>query len=147
MSNKISMDKKYRTRDGRDVRVLCVDKDFSDDAIVKRPVIALVKSIKGSGESVYYYSSHGYFCVEGHADQLDLIEVKPYDDFEIDEPVYVRDSENEKWRRRHFAGVDDKGCPLVFMSGAKKWSSNGYTIQYRYCIKAGDLDNVDDSES
>ena len=62
--NKISMDKQYRTRDGRPVRVLCVD------APGAFPVVAIVDN------GVIQYSAEGR--VGGCIDQyINLIEIKP----------------------------------------------------------------------
>jgi len=60
--NPVSMDKKYKTRDGRDVRVLCVD--ASDD---NYPVVALI------GNEVYRFTSKGSFDI-GYTRGYDLIE-------------------------------------------------------------------------
>lgn len=59
----ISMDKKYRTRDGRDVRLLCVD---GPDP--KYPVVAVV------GEDIYCWKPCGTYYASGTASVLDLIE-------------------------------------------------------------------------
>lgn len=65
------MEKKYRTRDGKDVRVLCVDRKskcgFS--------VVALVG--EGDFESTISYRAEGNVFLGGTKSALDLIEVKP----------------------------------------------------------------------
>lgn len=63
----IDMNKKYRTRDGRAVRVLCVDREHSE-----YPVVALVNN------SVVTYTKDGSVMIGLglNADQFDLIEVK-----------------------------------------------------------------------
>jgi hypothetical protein len=61
MSNLISMDKKYKTRDGRDVRILCVD------ANGKYSVVALVEGC------VVTCTKYGAAC-EGEENYRDLIE-------------------------------------------------------------------------
>lgn len=58
----ISMDKKYRTRDGRDVRLLCVD------GPEEWPVVGIVE---GSLES---WKSDGSFSLFGMKTNSDLIE-------------------------------------------------------------------------
>lgn len=63
----ISMDKRYRTRDGRPVRVLCVDRDAD------KPVCALVKN---KGEDLQCYGAQGeYWHTTGIKDPKDLIEI------------------------------------------------------------------------
>ena len=66
---KISMDKEYTTRDGRPVRVLCVDRNS------KQPVIALVAGI--TGDQLKHYCSDGRWLLNGSNNHNDLIEVKP----------------------------------------------------------------------
>ncbi len=61
----ISMDRKYRTRDGREVRLLCTD------APGKRRVVSLI------GSEVYRYYAHGGYWETLGTDHRDLIEVKP----------------------------------------------------------------------
>ena len=55
-------------------------------------------------------------------DSLDLIEVTPYDDFKVDEPVMVRNG-RDKWLRRYFAGVSSNNKPMVWANGATSWSA------------------------
>ena len=64
----ISLDKEYRTRDGRKVRLLCVD---GPDEIY--PVIGFVENSIGT----YEWCSDGKVCESQVADQYDLIESKP----------------------------------------------------------------------
>lgn len=61
--NLISMDKKYKTRDGRDVRVLCVDADN-----VGYPVITLVDG------TVYHYTKFGSCTRSQTQTPADLVE-------------------------------------------------------------------------
>ena len=62
----ISMDRKYKTRDGSDVRILCVDRDHPSYTVV-----GLLDS------NVLYWASNGRRYPSGYEDRLDLIEVKP----------------------------------------------------------------------
>lgn len=67
----ISMDKKYKTRDGRDVRILCVDGP-SDEC----PVIGIVLGAGG----VAYWGVDGRKVAgvfPGAREDNDLVEVKP----------------------------------------------------------------------
>ena len=61
-----------------------------------------------------------------------LVEVSPYADFVIDEPVMVRDYDDHKWRKAHFSGVVDSH-PSAFFSGFTKWSSNGQAASWLQC--------------
>lgn len=120
----IEMGKNHRTRDGRPARVICVD------AKGEQPVVALVPN--GNSESVIRTSLAGEFHPGGPHDELDLIEVGPYDDFKIDEPVMVRDDSENNWARRHFAGVAPDGKPTTWQNGGTSWTTT-YRIRWCYC--------------
>jgi hypothetical protein len=126
---KISMDKQYKYRNGEPARVLCVDRP----GIEKYPVLSMTKTGK-----LYRHTVNGSVCAE--KEDYDLIEVSPYDDFVIDEPVMVRDKTAETWARGYFAGVDKDGIPMTWAEGATSWSivnsATGWTIdgveEFRY---------------
>jgi hypothetical protein len=120
----ISMDKKYRARNGRPARVICVD------AKGAQPVVALVYG--GGSEFVINTSLKGEFF-DGDLHELDLIEVSPYEDFEVDEPVMVRDHEDNRWLRKYFAGVDGDGKPSTWVLGSTKWTSGGKKTSWGEC--------------
>lgn len=65
MNNLISMDKKYKTRDGLEARVLCIDNYYGDGDF---PIIALVE-----GETSTYTVTGGFYSHK--EDDNDLIEV------------------------------------------------------------------------
>ena len=118
----ISMNKKYRTRGGQDVRVLCVD--GPNDVF---PVIAIV------GCEVRSFRLDGsYSLAINNENLLDLIEVSPWDDFKIDELVMVK-GVSGKWYKRYFAGVQADGRPVTFMHGAKSWNANGQVTAWEEC--------------
>jgi len=106
----ISMDKTYKTRDGCDVRIACVN------AGSNAPVVAVVND-----ETVSYSANGRFFKSINHESVWDLIEVSPYADFTIDEPVMVRKFGG--WVKRHFAGVTDMGSPKVWDAGFTSWTS------------------------
>ena len=64
----IDMKKQYRTRDGRDVRILCVDGPNP-----KYPVLGII----GNERSVCFWTNTGNYNTDGLFTVLDLIEVKP----------------------------------------------------------------------
>lgn len=118
----IEMGKKYKTRDGRNARVLCVD--FKSNA----PVIALISYPNGK-ELALNFDKNG---VKGSDQNLDLIEVKEWEDFKIDEPVMVRDCAKDEWLKRHFAGIKD-GMPSAWSDGVTKWTNIGRQITWQEC--------------
>lgn len=68
--NTIVMDKKYKTKDGRAVRILCVDR-MSDS----HPVVAVVLDTEGK-ERLKYYTAEGKYWSDCQISDLDLVEVK-----------------------------------------------------------------------
>lgn len=72
MTNKISMDKKYTTRSGLPVRILCVDrKDSYGHCEMQMPVVGLILK-EGDHEEISRWTEYG----SSDAIHLDLVEVK-----------------------------------------------------------------------
>jgi len=132
----ISMDKKYTTRDGKPVRLLCVDRVNSD-----YPVVGLVLD-EITGEHLGVWTVHGHSNKETSPDLCDLVKFNPYRHLKIDDKVFVRDAEHERWFPRHFAGVcPEDGRPLAWIGGATSWSCNPIdTNAWNYCRLPGDED-------
>jgi hypothetical protein len=97
---KITMDKKYRTRDGASVRVLCLDIDIST-----QPVLAYCR-----GE-IEYYTTDGRLLINGKESPLDLVEVSPYDHIKKGDPVLVGNIDSPGYVKsiRIFFGITDGG--------------------------------------
>jgi hypothetical protein len=66
----ISMTKKYKTRDGRDVRILCVDRKHSD-AHQLYPVCGLINDLDGEIQSSWTITGKS-----NYNNKTDLVEVK-----------------------------------------------------------------------
>lgn len=66
----ISKDKQYRTRDGREARVLATDIKG------RYPVLAAVQNLNGT-EAIYALDERGMHYVNAEQSPFDLIEVKP----------------------------------------------------------------------
>ena len=123
-SNLISMDKKYKTRCGYPVRILCVDR--KDD----RPVLFLY-TINDS-EIACRASSTGK--VDWTDTDYDLVEVSPYEDFKKDDKVMVSE-DGIIWYKRYFSHATVKGA-YVFDNGNTSWTEpNGDTTNWLYCRK------------
>lgn len=117
----IEMGKKYRTRDGREVRVLCTDANHKI-----YPIVALME--RDGVDVVNRYTLCGQYSA-GAESHLDLIEVSPFEDFKIDDPVMVRHRDDGIWHRRHFAGIDEHGRALVWSYGATSWSHDHVDVK------------------
>lgn len=121
--NPISMDKKYKTRCGYPVRILCVD--CKDE---HWPVIALFEA--EDSEGVMRYSSTG--VAGGGLRNYDLIEVSPYEDFKKDDKVMVS-ANGKTWYKRHFAYEEDH-LAYAYDCGETSWTAND-TSCWDYCRK------------
>ncbi len=108
----ISMDKQYRTRCGHSVRIICTNKQGG------HPVIGLVSS-GNSDESAEFFTSEGDHDISDWS----LVEVTPYDGYQIDDPVMVRDHDDQEWNRRHFAGVSPEGLAVTWSWGKTSWTA------------------------
>ncbi len=112
----IDITKKYRTRDGREVRILATDIKN------KRSVVAVITGNDGKEYCVSLHEDGKHWSDADH----DLIEVGPYDDFKIDEPVVATLFPTiREGFKRYFAGTTEDGRPMVFDDGRTAWSSAG----------------------
>jgi hypothetical protein len=122
------IDKKYKTRDGRAARIICTDKKGEKDY----PVLALVTNQYG-GENMQMLRADLQRPTENTPY---LIEVPPYDDLEIDQPVIVWNKLSPK-ERRYFSGVDNIGKPTAFSDGRTSFTQGGIQkIPWDHCRPA-----------
>lgn len=119
----IDINKKYKTRSGLPVRILCTDR--KDDNNYN--VVALV-SISGTHERVDFYTVKGkYFSNNGELEHyMDLVEVPP---IKVDDLVMCWNGRaNPKHAcLRKYAGISEQGKP---MTGNK----NGLFNQWDNCM-------------
>jgi hypothetical protein len=111
----ISVNKKYRTRDGREVRIYATDGSL--DSQIHGAIL-----YQEGWSSVTWNKSGSFYSYDRDSD---LIEVTPYDDLQIDDKVLVwndRKGTLAKFKR-YFAGVSRNGKPLAFSDGATSWST------------------------
>lgn len=92
---KIEMGKKYKTGDGRAVRILCVDMNNA------YPVVAIVTEENGD-EDTWGYTAEGQYNTFGPDEEEDLVEVTPFTDLKIDDLIWVKSPGS--WVPRHYAG-------------------------------------------
>ena len=117
-SQVISMDKLYKTREGRSVRILCTDRQ---DPMF--PVVALVTT--RSGEGVFCYDNYGEFDDEDIS-EFDLIEYQPFAEFKEGDKVMVRDHDEEHWFPRFFKQTIkhyDQVFPCTYEKDYNPWSN------------------------
>lgn len=97
----IDINKQYRTRDGRDVRVLCVDRKHNNDYCV----IALVPDFVG-GEDMETFKIDGKWSDHTVDMVLDLIEVKSRIQRDVWVNVYPEELPEAIHSCKGFADID-----------------------------------------
>ena len=123
--NKISMDKKYKYRNGESARVFCNDRPEFNEYIV----ISMDK-----WGNPRFHTSEGCISNFKQSSSHDLIEVSPYEDFKIDDKVIVWNT-NELKKKRHFAGVNDEGQPMAWYEGKTSFTAEGKLYSWDHCEK------------
>ena len=126
----IEMDKKYKTRSGLSVRILCTD--FNND---KYTVIAAVPAQASGYDYIISVSSTGTY-IEDEENPLDLIEVTPYDDFKEDDLCVVWNGEDKKVFR-YFHKVNSRGKAVCFYFGQTSFCTSEVT-PWEFCRKPTD---------
>ena len=112
----ISMGKEYKTRNGRDVKVLTTSRKH------KNNVVYLVNN-----EEVFVCSANGL----AFSYEFDLIEVTKIEEGLKQHDLVMVSDVYDKWNLRFFSHYED-GKAFAFNSGA----CEGYTTPWDYCRKA-----------
>lgn len=120
----IDAKKKYRTRDGRPVRILATD--FKG---AKGCVVAAVTSSPGR-EGIWQYFANGKE-VTGIS-SLDLLEIGLYDHIHENDIVAVKAPGNYPWRLRRFA-YEHGGIAYVYVDGTSSTDEIGGTESWSMC--------------
>jgi len=122
---KISKDKKYKIRIGGDVKIYEILGGYIFGAY----------NVDGSKEwSAARWESNGNYQLDKES-CLDLIEVSPYADFNIDDKVLVWDNGLYKYKC-HFAGVGKNGKPLTWDDGKTSFTETDlYKTEWDNCEK------------
>lgn len=123
----ISMDKKYKYRNGEPAIILCVDSGYDE-----YPVISLTPE----GGAIFHKVNGEYEDIES---SRDLIEISKYADFKDNEEV-VCWNWNESKVKRHFAYEKD-GNAFCYADGKSTWTaSHNETTSWDMCVKASEFD-------
>ena len=123
----IEMGKKYKTRSGLPVRILC--NDFKNGTYT---VIAVVYDQETGCESSISVSSTGSY-IEDEENPLDLIEVTPYDDFKEDDLCVVW--ENTESKEFRYFSHEKNNLAWCFGSGGTSYTRTA-TTSWPNCRKA-----------
>jgi hypothetical protein len=114
----IDMNKRYTTRDGKPVRILCTDRKGG-----VFPVCGLVR-LSSEEEVPMLWRANGRYFATDEENANDLVEIVPCQEWAIDTPVYVREGPDHRWNRRHFAGVAPDGRAMTWSGGLTSWTYN-----------------------
>ncbi len=109
----ISMGKVYKYRNGESAKVVMTDRPGKDYKHL--PVVSM-----SDNGYLRCHTSDGK-CTDVAAGARDLIEVGPYDDLKLGEPVMVRDSPNGRWKRYHFHSVGPDQRPRTIAYAHSAW--------------------------
>ena len=70
---------------------------------------------------------------EGGLSERDLIEISPYDDWEMDAPIVAWNTNKEFGSRCHFAGISENGKPLAHSFGMTSFTNTkNYTVEWQH---------------
>jgi hypothetical protein len=131
---KLDINNRYRTADGRKAKII------ADNIFIVQINDHDTYRYREDGVRLDIYGNPAY-DPNGH-DQL--VEVNPYTDFNIDDPIMVSNSlesigsvENEDVYVGHFAGVNENGFPTIFLNGKTSFTigTNFSRIPFRYAKK------------
>lgn len=124
----IKMGKKYKTRNGLPVRILC--NDFKNDTYT---VVAAVLT-NHDVEIISFYTDTGEY-IPNSIRPDDLIEVTPYDNFKEDDLCVVWTNDKQIKEFRYFALVKGN-LPYVFDNGKTSFTASPYPVEWPNCRKA-----------
>lgn len=109
----IDINKKYKTRSGKEIKIYEIYEDEIHGAYLDN----------GKWDHQSWELDGSYFYCDKES-CLDLIEVKPYEDFKIDDKVLVWDDEqDDEPYQQHFAGINNNGFPQTWEAGRTSFST------------------------
>jgi hypothetical protein len=116
-------DKVWENLKGEAIEVMYVDRIDGDSLMIK-------------------LSNNKSIFIVGMFESVEISMVSPYEDFEIDDKVFVWNYSNVYARKkRHFAGISKDGKPLAYVAGKTSWGSSDVdykdaVAEWDYCAKA-----------
>lgn len=117
----IEIGKEYRYRKGGKAIILTTSRPNSVWTVVSMSEVGRLTTHYPDGKTAQFR----------YHDE-DLVEIIPFADFQKDEPVLVRNSDKDAWKKRHFSHAGD-GVAWAFDEGKTSWSSEGFTSFWYQC--------------
>lgn len=110
----VSMDKKYKTKSGKPARIISVNR-FSNAGYT---VVALIQG--ELEEAIETFTEDGYINRDKSGSEIDLVEIHPWDDIKINDPVIAKIGDRKPFKA-HFAGIIN-GHPSVYPNCCSSWT-------------------------
>jgi hypothetical protein len=116
----IDLNKTYKTRDGKSVRIYCVNAGGT------YPVHGAVLEIDKKKWCMESWTPEGNYDEDDErpANPYDLIEVNPLDDLKVDDKVIVRIKKTGESNNYHFAGISAEGVPKLYTGQRTSWTAS-----------------------
>jgi hypothetical protein len=115
MPHEIKVGDVYKNKIGRSVRIVCTDRKGHP-----YPVVGLLD--RGHKETVELYTKSGAFIGESSSYDL-ILHAGPYDDWQVDDPIWVWETDADDPLPRYFAGIANDGRVLAWIGGATSYSN------------------------
>ncbi len=112
----IDLNKTYKTRDGRPVRIYCVDGGGN------YPVHGAYE--QNDRWFMETWTSKGFYSDSNGEHRLDLIGAGPWDNLQVDDKVILKIKDTESFNKYHFAGLNEKGFPTFYVGGRTSWTAH-----------------------
>lgn len=126
----LEVGKKYLSSNGDVVKIVHIEP--TSDAGV-RNCLGVVYTLD-VGFQFEDYCADGAWYSSGKKSPHDLVtELTEYQDFKIDEPVMVRNTDRFPWHRGLFAGIDKDGRPMAWINGKSQWTSGNDRHAWEQC--------------
>ena len=98
---------------------------YCEEIIIPNVLKPLGKSCIGTSCSVCYALTTLWLLEEYEEPEVDWSKIK------IDTPILVRDFEDAKWAKRHFAKYED-GKVYAWSNGVTSWTTEGHGVMWNY---------------
>ena len=121
----IDMTKKYRTKENKEVRI------YATDGAGEHCIHGAISEDTG-GWRYALWTRNGEFISKTTGSLDDIIEISPYDGWQVDDPIRVWNNAADKMRA-HFKGISPQGLPQVWADGKTSWTASKdayYTYTY-----------------
>jgi hypothetical protein len=122
----IDINKQYKTRNGHPVRILCTDRKTDIFTVVGLIYLA-------DAEVTSEWTAKGSHWATEELNDLDLIEVSPYEDFKVDDLCVVWSSKSKFFR--YFCKVENN-IAYCFNAGTTSYTAATAVNHWENCRKA-----------